>query len=189
MDNNFVKIHEELSCFHLDLKAELIGLNGKFKELEKRMEEVWASIMKEVYAVVKVVKALQEKESPELRQDLDKVNQVLTKTKEEPNQERNKIVELEDYTRREKLEFNNIPESTWFVTCRLTPQIFVFMLSICFLQEDTALGLRPDKTENKLQINFCLLNAKYYIWLCGHKESKPKLDGFLRHFKHIGQIE
>ena len=58
------------------------------------------------------------------------------------------------------------------------------------LQEDTALGLRPDNlTENKLQINFCLLSTKYYIWLCRHRERKPKLDDFLRYFKRIYQIE
>ena len=33
------------------------------------------------------------------------------------------------------------------------------------LEPDTALGLRPDNSKHKLQINFCCLNAKYYIWL------------------------
>ena len=44
------------------------------------MEGVWASIddLKGENAMLKAVKALQENESQELRQDLDKVNQELT---------------------------------------------------------------------------------------------------------------
>ena len=35
MDMNFGRIHKELSCFRLEMKAELDGLNGKVEELEK----------------------------------------------------------------------------------------------------------------------------------------------------------
>ena len=35
MDNNFAKIHQELSCLHLEMKDELDKLNGRFHELEK----------------------------------------------------------------------------------------------------------------------------------------------------------
>jgi len=31
------------------------------------------------------------------------------------------------------------------------------------LEPDTALSLRPDSSKHKLQINFCYVNAKYYI--------------------------
>jgi len=34
------------------------------------------------------------------------------------------------------------------------------------LEPDTALGLTPDSSKHKLQINLCCLNATYYIWLC-----------------------
>ena len=57
------------------------------------------------------------------------------------------------------------------------------------LEPDTALGLRPDNSKNKLQINFCCLNAKYYIWLCRQKKCPPKLDNFLQYLKHIYEIE
>ena len=57
------------------------------------------------------------------------------------------------------------------------------------LEPDTALGLRPDSSKNKLQINFCCLNAKYYIWLCRQKKCSPKLDNFLQYLKHIYEIE
>ena len=52
-----------------------------------------------------------------------------------------------------------------------------------------ALGLKPDNSQYKLQINFCCLHAKYYIWLCKLKECPPKLPYFLRYLKHINEIE
>ena len=62
MDSNFAKIHEELSCLRLEMKDELDKLNGKFKELEKGIDEVWATIedLKEESAALKAVKILQE---------------------------------------------------------------------------------------------------------------------------------
>ena len=49
-------------------------------------------------------------------------------------------------------------------------QRFFFVCSVSLvghrpLEPDTALGQRPDSSKDKLQINFCCLNAKYYIWL------------------------
>ena len=46
------------------------------------------------------------------------------------------------------------------------------------LGPDTVLGLRPDSSTHKLQINFCCLNAKYCIWLYRQKKCAPKLKGF-----------
>lgn len=57
------------------------------------------------------------------------------------------------------------------------------------LQPDTALGLKPDSSKYKLQINFCCLNAKYYIWLCRLKECDPKLNNFLRYLRYIQELE
>lgn len=58
------------------------------------------------------MKGLHEKESQELRQGFYKINQELVKTKEELKEERNKIVQLEDYTIKGNLKFNNNSEST-----------------------------------------------------------------------------
>ena len=79
----------------MDLKAELDGLNGKFKEMEKGIEDIWAKIndLKEENAMLKDVKVFPEKESQNLRQ---KINQELTNIKEELKEERNNI---QDYTR------------------------------------------------------------------------------------------
>ena len=53
----------------------------------------------------------------------------------------------------------------------------------------TTLGLRPDTSKYKLQINFSFLVAKYYIWVCKLKELIPKLDDFLGYLKYIYQME
>ena len=58
-----------------------------------------------------------------------------------------------------------------------------------YLHRNTALGLRPDSSKHKLQINFCCLIAKHHIWLCRSKEHPPNLNNFLLYLKHIYQIE
>ena len=58
-----------------------------------------------------------------------------------------------------------------------------------YLHINTALGLRPDSSKHKLQINFCCLIAKHHIWLCRLKEHPPNLNNFLLYLKHIYQIE
>jgi len=57
------------------------------------------------------------------------------------------------------------------------------------LEIGTALGLNPDRSKYKLQINFRCLLAKYYVWICKHKEFPPKLNDFLRYMKHVNEIE
>ena len=61
--------------------------------------------MKEATKALKDFKTVQEDEMQELRT-------LLTKTKAELKEERDKVVELEDYTRRENLKFHNIPGSS-----------------------------------------------------------------------------
>ena len=60
--------------------------------------------MKEATKALKDSKTVQEDEMQELRA-------LLTKTKAELKEERDKVIELEDYTRHENLKFHNIPES------------------------------------------------------------------------------
>ena len=57
------------------------------------------------------------------------------------------------------------------------------------LQLGTALGLKPDIFKYKLQINFCCLLAKYYIWICKLKTFPPILNNFLGYMKHIYAME
>ena len=58
-----------------------------------------------------------------------------------------------------------------------------------YLHKNTALCLRPDRSKYKLQINFCCLITKHYIWLCHSKEHSPNLNNFSLYLKHIYQIE
>ena len=53
----------------------------------------------------------------------------------------------------------------------------------------TALGLRLDSSKYNLEINFCCLCAKHYIWICKLNQSLPSLGGFLTYFKHLHKVE
>ncbi|CAH3165715.1 unnamed protein product [Porites lobata] len=88
------------------MKEEIDMLKSNIKGVEKSVDEIWATIedMKEATKALKDSKPVQEDEMQELRA-------LLTKTKGELKEERDKAIELEDYTRRENLKFDNIPES------------------------------------------------------------------------------
>ena len=49
--------------------------------------------------------------------------------------------------------------SSWLQSCQVFEREMM-------LQLGTALGLKPDISKYKLQINICCLLAKYYIWIC-----------------------
>ena len=88
------------------MKGKIDKLKSNIKGGEKSVDEIWATIedMKEATKALKDSKTVQEDEMQELRA-------LLTKTKAELKEERDKVIELEDYTRRENLKFHNIPES------------------------------------------------------------------------------
>ena len=72
------------------MKVELDKLNGKFKQLETSVENVWVTIddMREESAALKAVKSLQEKEIQSLQQELTNISKDLLKTKAELKEER-----------------------------------------------------------------------------------------------------
>ena len=88
------------------MKEEIDMLKSNIKDVEKSVDEIWVTIedMKEATKALKDSKTVQEDEMQELRA-------LLTKNKAELKEERDKVIELEDYTRRENLKFHNIPES------------------------------------------------------------------------------
>ena len=106
MESNFAKLHEELCGLRREMKEEFDMLKSNIKDVEKSGDEIWATIedVKEATKALKDSKTVQEDEMQELRA-------LLTKTKAELKEERDKVIELEDYTRRENLKFHNIPES------------------------------------------------------------------------------
>ena len=106
MESNFGKLHEELSAIRQEMKHEIDLVKENVKSVEKSVEELWATVedLKEETKALKDTKKAQEQEVEGLRS-------LLMKTKAELKEEKEKIIELEDYTRRENLKFNNIPEA------------------------------------------------------------------------------
>ena len=106
MESNFAKLHEELCGLRQEMKEEIGMLKSNTKGVEKSVDEIWETIedMKEAAKALKDSKTVREDEMQELRA-------LLTKTKAELKEERDRVIELEDYTRRENLKFHNIPES------------------------------------------------------------------------------
>ena len=51
------------------------------------------------------------------------------------------------------------------------------------------LGLKPDNSNFKLQLNFFCLMAKHYIWICRLQECYPTQNKFLPFLKHMHQLE
>ena len=47
----------------------------------------------------------------------------------------------------------------------------------------TALGLKPDTSKYALQINYCLLLARYHIWLAKTNETLPHFEHYLLFLK------
>ena len=48
--------------------------------------------------------------------------------------------------------------------------------------------LRTDSSKFKLQIKFCCLCTKHYLWFCKLSGHLPSLGGFITHLKHIHEI-
>ena len=51
------------------------------------------------------------------------------------------------------------------------------------------LGLRPDTSTFSLQLNFCFLLARYYIWCCKTSNKTPRLQSFIMVLKSQFYIE
>lgn len=57
------------------------------------------------------------------------------------------------------------------------------------LKMTTALGLKPDTSNFKLQINYCLLLARFFVWCCKVKEKGMSWCNFKRILKQNFEIE
>ena len=53
-----------------------------------------------------------------------------------------------------------------------------FLSNDYLLNNLVALGLKPDTSKNKATINFVLLLARFYIWLCRSKGNIPTIENF-----------
>ena len=72
--------------------------------------------------------------------------------------------------------------SLWLQSCQI-------LTSENNLHLETALGLKPDSSNFKLQINFCCLLAKQHIWICRLRELHPTQNNFVIYLKHIHLLE
>jgi len=53
----------------------------------------------------------------------------------------------------------------------------------------TTLGLKPDSSNTKLQINFSCLMSGYYIWMCKLRDQIPNLPKFLCLLEKTYEVE
>ena len=106
MKENFSKLYEELNILRYELKKEIDAIKSTTEDLEKSMEEVWESIddLKENDKAQKAVKAQQQSEADGLKKELGELRKKL-------EEERERNIELENYTRRENIKLMNIPET------------------------------------------------------------------------------
>ena len=51
-----------------------------------------------------------------------------------------------------------------------------------------AIGLRPVSSKLHQHVNFCLLRARHYIWLCETNKLTVTLYGYLKYVKSINRI-
>lgn len=123
MESNFGKLHEELSAIRQEMKHEIETVKENVKIVEKSVEELRATVedLKEEAEALKDTKKAQEEEMEGLRS-------LLKKTKAELKEEREKIIELEDYTRRENLKFHTIPESNDESAAQSSKQVILDIL-------------------------------------------------------------
>ena len=106
MKENFSKLYEELSILRHDVKLEVQELKDNVKDLEKSLNTAWCTIedLKDEATAYKSVKKKQQEEIEIIKQELSDARKQL-------NEEREKNIALENYTRKENLKFMNIPES------------------------------------------------------------------------------
>ena len=184
MESNFAKLHEELCGLRQEMKKEIDMLKSNIKGVEKSVDEIWATIedMKEATKALKDSKTVQEDEMQELRA-------LLTKTKAELKEERDKVIELEDYNRRENLKFHNIPESEEEGVNHSPKQVILSILQK-ELQMDTAqirfhavhrIGKRKENKHRPIIVRFVCREDRDQVFARkkGIKESTRFKDAYI----------
>ena len=70
----------------------------------------------------------------------------------------------------------------WLKECKVVQESYI-------LEITTALGLRPDTSSLKLQINYCLLQARFFVWCCKVKGKTISWINFKQILKRNFEIE
>ena len=99
-------ILEKLSNIHADVKASKDELKSEIQALKSKLSEVTKSLN----AVWDEVQTLKQK-NKDIQDQCDTVTRENSKLNEEISTLKNRLIKLEDYSRRENLRFYNIPEN------------------------------------------------------------------------------
>ena len=99
-------ILEKLSSIHVDITASKDELKREIKEVKLELSEVTKSLN----AVWEEVQSLKQK-NKDLQDQCDTTTRENSKLNEEINALKNRLIKMEDYSRRENLRFYNIPEN------------------------------------------------------------------------------
>lgn len=92
-------IHEDIRTFKEELKGEIRAVKSELSEVTKSLTGVWEE-----------VQSLKQK-NKDLQDQCDSTERENSKLNEEISTLKNRLIKLEDYSRRENLRFYNIPEN------------------------------------------------------------------------------
>ena len=93
------KIHEDIKTLKEELKGEIQAVKSELREATKSLSAVWEE-----------VQSLKQK-NKDLQDQCDSTTRENNKLNEEISTLKNRLIKLEDYSRRENLRFYNIPEN------------------------------------------------------------------------------
>ena len=105
LESKIEQLQTDMDCFSLEIKENLDGLKATMSDIEKSLEQAWEHI-EDHTAELKAHKDVKDSQQKEI----DELNSELQKTTLLRNVEKENNITLENYTRREKLKFMNLPE-------------------------------------------------------------------------------
>lgn len=119
IEDNFSQIHSDMAELRCEFKQQIDGVKDSIKDIEKSLDNAWAAI-EDVQQETKAYKDSKRSHQEMLDNQTKKIQDLqaeVTKIREENKQlkpalkeTQEKLIALENYTRRENLRFMNIPE-------------------------------------------------------------------------------
>lgn len=104
--DGFRQIHEDFNTFKLEIKSEIVAIKTVIRDLEKATEYTQQDVED-----LKKKNDEQIEEKTILVQRIEELEEQVQSITKELKQERENLINLEQYTRKENLIFNQIPES------------------------------------------------------------------------------
>ena len=120
MEDNFSQMHSQMSELRCEFKVQIDGVKVNIKEIEKSLEHVWAEI-EDVQQEAKTNKDSKRSHQDmldkhtstiqELQAEIDQIRADNNQMRPSLKETQEKLIALENYTRRENLRIMNIPEA------------------------------------------------------------------------------